>query len=65
MSSIANNIIAQTKKLSELLREKYVLDYFQREYKWEDTHIKQLLVDLEAAFITNYSEGDTLHSISI
>lgn len=51
MSSIANDITAEKKKLSAMLSEKYTVDYFQREYKWERRHIEQLLVDLEAAFL--------------
>lgn len=64
MSSIANDIIAAKKKLAELLREKYTVDYFQREYKWEKKHIEQLLVDLEAAFLSDYEIGHTVANVS-
>ena len=64
MGSIANDITAEKKKLGSLLSEKYTIDYFQREYKWERKHIEQLLVDLEAAFISNYEEGDTIAGVS-
>jgi uncharacterized protein with ParB-like and HNH nuclease domain len=64
MSSITDNIQADAKKLTELLHnKKYVVDYFQREYKWERKHIEQLLVDLEAAFIANFSNGDTIDDV--
>lgn len=60
MSNISNNIQANSRKLFELLQSKYVVDYFQREYKWEYKHIEQLLVDLEASFDANF---ETDHSI--
>ncbi|MBP7304436.1 MAG: DUF262 domain-containing protein, partial [Fervidobacterium sp.] len=56
MGSIANNIQAFAKSLKEILHEKkYHVVYFQREYKWERKHLEQLLVDLEASFLANYS----------
>jgi Uncharacterized conserved protein len=64
MSSIANDIIAEKRKLSALLREKYTVDYFQREYKWERKHIEQLLVDLQAAFDSNYEKEHTIASVN-
>ena len=32
--SLSNNIQANARKLFELLQNKYIVDYFQREYKW-------------------------------
>ncbi|MCF6404602.1 DUF262 domain-containing protein [Chitinophaga filiformis] len=64
MSSIANNIQADKRKLTELLHgKKYTVDYFQREYKWGKKHIEQLLVDLEAAFMADYTQDDTLDKV--
>jgi uncharacterized protein with ParB-like and HNH nuclease domain len=55
MGSIANTIQAFTRTLKEILDgKKYQVDYFQREYKWETKHIEQLLLDLEASFLSNY-----------
>lgn len=64
MSSIEKEIIAEKKKLSTLMREKYTVDPFQREYKWERKNIEQLLVDLEASFLTNYEIEHTLADVS-
>lgn len=60
--STNNNIIkAENKSLRDLLdKNKYQVDPFQREYKWETEHIEELLVDLERAFKKNY---DAEHSI--
>ncbi len=56
MGSIANNIQAVARSLMDILYEKkYHVDYFQRAYKWQTKHVEQLLVDLEASFLANYS----------
>lgn len=50
-----NSIQAVNKTLIQLLdKQKYQVDPFQREYKWETEHIEELLVDLERAFYANY-----------
>jgi uncharacterized protein with ParB-like and HNH nuclease domain len=65
MGNISNNIQADAKKLIELLdKKKYVVDYFQREYKWEFKHIEQLIIDLEASFNSNYQLVHTIDDIT-
>jgi len=61
--SLSNNIQANSRKLFELLQNKYIVDYFQREYKWEFKHIEQLLIDLEASFLSNYDANDEVKDI--
>ncbi len=61
--SLSNNIQANSRKLFELLQNKYIVDYFQREYKWEFKHIEQLLIDLEASFLSNYELGDEIQDV--
>lgn len=60
--STNNNIIkAENKSLRDLLdKNKYQVDPFQREYKWETEHIEELLVDLERAFKKNYDAEHTI-----
>jgi len=44
---------------SEVLKDtKYTVDYFQREYKWEERHIEQLVSDLASSFLNEYVIGD-------
>lgn len=51
-------IDADDKTLREILDiQKYTIDYFQREYRWERKHIEQLITDLEACFFSNYKHG--------
>lgn len=64
MGNISNNIQAEARKLYDLLNtKKYVVDYFQREYKWELKHIEQLIIDLEASFRSNYEIGHTIDEV--
>ena len=49
---------ADTKSVRELLDgAKYQIDFYQREYRWKEKHVKQLLDDLEARFDDAYAEG--------
>jgi len=55
---INTKIDANDKTLVEILKEqKFTIDYFQREYRWERKHIEQLIDDLETAFSNNYDES--------
>ncbi|RKS97351.1 DUF262 domain-containing protein [Chryseobacterium defluvii] len=64
-NSAANKIDAQDKNLNELLSsKKYIIDFFQREYKWQKKHIEQLLIDIEEAFLENYTFGDSIEDVS-
>jgi uncharacterized protein with ParB-like and HNH nuclease domain len=52
---VSKKIDADDKTLKEILdTQKYSIDYFQREYRWEREHIEQLLTDFEASFFSNY-----------
>ena len=54
---VSNKIDADDKTLKEILdTQKYTIDYFQREFRWERKHIEQLITDLEASFFSNFSK---------
>jgi hypothetical protein len=42
-----------------LLGEKYGIDYYQREYRWEQKHVDALLQDIETRFMASYDPGDS------
>lgn len=63
MSELIKSIQAEKRELNILFSNKYVIDYFQREYKWGRKHVEQLIVDLEAAFIANYNTGHSLEDV--
>lgn len=50
-------IIGKTKSVRELLHGiKYSIDYYQREYRWEEKHIVELVNDLTGCFLEDYEE---------
>src|SRR5437764_1089216 len=50
-----NKIDARSKSVRELLEnQKYSLDYYQREYVWEEKQIQELLEDLFGKFAGAY-----------
>ncbi|MFO7853449.1 MAG: DUF262 domain-containing protein, partial [Bacteroidales bacterium] len=56
MSKLQNKIEAHDRSISEVLDDqKYMVDYFQREFKWEEKHIEQLISDLSSAFLNEYN----------
>ncbi len=58
--SLTNKIDANNRTIQEVLADKkYTVDYFQREYSWEKSHIEQLITDLTSAFLDEYSSGDS------
>lgn len=60
MSKTDNKIVANDRTLSWVLeKKKYTVDYFQREYSWEQKHIEQLVSDLTTSFLNEYTEGDS------
>lgn len=59
MSKDNHKIDADDRNVFDVLNErKYKVDYFQREYSWEQKHIDQLVTDLTATFLDVYTEGD-------
>jgi len=57
--NLKNKIEAADTSVKSLLKDnKFTIDYFQREYRWQDKHIKQLVEDLSSTFQKSYKEGD-------
>ncbi len=56
-------INASAKTVSLLLKKKYKIDVFQREYVWGREQIEQLISDLESKFMSRYQEGDDRASV--
>ena len=55
---LLNKIDAKDTNIRNLLKQqKFTIDYFQREYRWEERHIDQLIEDLSGAFLKSYQEG--------
>lgn len=57
---LKNKIEAKDTSINNLLKgQKFTIDYFQREYRWQEKHIKLLIEDLAAAFFKSYREEHT------
>ena len=53
---LKNKIQAKDTNISMLLKDqKFTIDYFQREYRWQEKHIKSLIEDLTSTFIKSYN----------
>jgi len=56
---LKNKIEAKNTSINALLKDqKFTIDYFQREYRWQEKHIKLLVDDLTSTFLKSYKEGD-------
>jgi uncharacterized protein with ParB-like and HNH nuclease domain len=54
--SLKNKIEATDSSINRLLKEqKFTIDYFQREYRWQEKHIKLLIEDLTSTFLKSYN----------
>src|SRR5437868_5845972 len=50
-------IIGKARTVRELLdTKKYIIDYYQREYKWDTKHVVELINDLSSDFLDDYEE---------
>jgi uncharacterized protein with ParB-like and HNH nuclease domain len=59
MSKDNHKIDADDRHVFDVLNErKYTVDYFQREYSWQQKHIEQLVTDLTTSFLDAYHAGD-------
>lgn len=60
-----NKIEGRGKPVKDVLSQKYTIDYFQREYRWERKHIEQMLYDLTSVFKECYKKGDDAQKASL
>ena len=53
-------ILGKAKTVRELLKGvKYSIDYYQREYKWRDKQVRELVNDLTSKFLDEYDPSHT------
>ncbi len=51
-------IQGHAKSVRSLLGQKYQIDYYQRDYKWETQQIQELIEDLTTRFLQDFKETD-------
>ena len=62
--AIKNQIRAYDRTISALLdKQKFIIDYFQREYRWSDKNIKALIEDLSTTFLKNFDPSHKRHEV--
>lgn len=58
-------ILGKAKTVRELLKGvKYSIDYYQREYKWRDKQIQELVTDLSGKFLEEYQPEHTRNKVA-
>lgn len=63
-SKLENKIEANNTSINALLKEqKFYIDYFQREYRWQEKHIQLLVEDLTTTFLKSYTATDKRSSV--
>ncbi|MDF7808907.1 DUF262 domain-containing protein [Pontiellaceae bacterium B12219] len=63
--NIKNRIEASDTSINSLLKgQKFYIDYFQREYRWGESHIKALVEDLTTTFLKAYTPGDDPEAVA-
>jgi len=62
---LKNKIEATDTSIDVLLKnQKFTIDYFQREFRWQDKHIKLLIEDLTTAFMKSYNPEHNRSEVS-
>lgn len=56
-TNLKNKIEANDTNINDLIKgQKFYIDYFQREYRWEDKQMTQLIEDLTYTFLKDYKD---------
>tara|TARA_R110001599_G_scaffold235453_1_gene434651 strand:- start:175 stop:2025 length:1851 start_codon:yes stop_codon:yes gene_type:complete len=64
-TGLKNKIEATDTSIKSLLKDqKFYIDYFQRDYRWKEKHIKLLIEDLTTTFLKSYSPDDKRSAIA-
>ena len=65
IQQLKNKIDAKNTSIKALLKDqKFTIDYFQREYRWQEKHIKLLVEDLTTTFFRSYSPEHKRHEVA-
>ena len=68
MSSYADEplkaIDGRARTVRELLdKAKYAIDFYQREYAWQERQVRELIDDLTGKFLDHYEEGHARYEV--
>jgi len=58
-------IDGRAKTVRELLDgARYTIDFYQREYAWQQRQVHELIDDLTGKFLESYQDGDERHDVA-
>lgn len=64
-NSLSREIDGKARTVRELLAgRKYSIDYYQREYKWQQKQVSELLDDLAGKFLESHEEGNDRSAVA-
>lgn len=65
MRNLENKIEAKDVNVNELMKnQKFFIDYFQREYRWQEKHIKSLVEDLATTFLKSFDPSHSRQEVA-
>ena len=59
-----SRIRGEDKSVKSLLGQKFQIDYYQRDYKWETKQVRELIEDLASRFLLYYQLGDERKAVA-
>ena len=60
----AKTIDGRARTVRELLdKAKYAIDFYQREYAWQERQVRELIDDLTGKFLDSYEPGHSRHEV--
>ena len=60
----AKTIDGRARTVRELLdKVKYAIDFYQREYAWQERQVRELIDDLTGKFLDSYEPGHSRHEV--
>ena len=60
----AKSIDGRARTVRELLdKAKYAIDFYQREYAWQERQVRELIDDLTGKFLDSYEPGHSRHEV--
>lgn len=63
MTEAIKTVESHVYSLGELFSQKYTVDFYQREYTWQRSHVEDLINDLSTEFLKNWKSGDTYEAV--
>ena len=57
-------ILGDAKSVEDSLRQKYQIDFYQRDYQWTTKQIRELIEDLTSRFLQDFRDEHLRHEVA-